>query len=111
MSAVALWSLFVTMGIVTLLLRASILLVHERLAIPRAVRRALAYVPQAVLAALVAPALFAPSGAAGSLVDVRLAAALVALVVAWRFRSVLATLAVGMGLLWTLSALVGRLSG
>ncbi len=70
------------------------------------VNQALAYVPAAVLAALVLPALLRPEGVVDLSVDnLRLIAGLVAGAVAWYSRSVLLTLATGMGLLWLLQAL------
>lgn len=107
MSSTYLWTLFATMGLVTLALRASFLLLQDRLTLPPLLRRALAYVPPAVLAAIVTPALFEPGGT-GSLgpVDVRLLAGALAVIVAWRTRSVLATLALGMAVLWGLGWLL-----
>ena len=107
MSRPELLALVALMAIVTLAERASILVLGDRLALPPFVRRALAYVPAAVLAAIVAPALFQPSGTAIGPVDVRLLAGLVAGVVAWRTKSVLATFASGMVALWALSYLAG----
>jgi branched-subunit amino acid transport protein len=102
------WAVFAGMAVVTLALRASFLLLPENAELPPLLRRALAYVPPAVLAAIVAPALFAPGEVALGPIDARLPAGLVAIVVAWRTRSVLATLASGMGVLWTLTALAAR---
>lgn len=103
MSSATLWLLFATMGAVTLALRASFLVLQDRLMLPPLFRRALAYVPPAVLAALVTPSLF-EQGGTGSVgpVDVRLLAGIVAIAVAWRTRSVVATLGVGMATLWLL---------
>jgi branched-subunit amino acid transport protein len=100
--------LIVAMALVTLAERASFLLLHDRLAIPPFLRRALAYVPAAVLAAIVTPALFQPSGVALGPIDVRLLAGALAGAVAWRTRSVIATFGAGMVALWILSALVTR---
>ncbi len=111
MSDAWLWALFAAMGAVTLALRASFLLLQDRAGLPPLLRRALAYVPPAVLAAIVTPALFAPGSVALGPVDARLPAGLVAIVVAWRSKSVLATLGVGMAVLWALTALAGGLGG
>ena len=108
MSSVTVWSLFVVMGVVTLILRASFLVLPERAKLPPMLRRALAYVPPAVLAAIVAPALFSAGGVTLGAVDTRLPAALVAIAVAWWTRSVIATLAAGMGVLWGLGFLVAH---
>ena len=109
MSSATLWVLLAAMGLVTLALRASFLLLPDRTTLPPLLRRALAYVPAAVLAAIVTPALFAPGEVALAGIDARLPAALVAIVVAARTRSVLATLGTGMGVLWTLTLIAGRL--
>jgi len=106
-SGPALWGTIVAMGVVTWALRASFVMLGDA-GLPPLLRRALTYVPQAVLAALVAPALFAPSGAAFGPVDVRLLAGALALVVAWRTKHVLPTLAAGMGVLWVLTWLAQR---
>lgn len=109
MSVTVIWLLFAGMGAVTLALRASFVLLQERLSFPPIVRRALTYVPPAVLAAIVAPALFSAGTASLGPVDARLPAALLALAVAWRTKSVLATLGAGMVVLWTLSLVATRL--
>jgi len=108
-STTTVWLVVAGMAAVTLALRASFLLLPESARLPPLLRRALAYVPPAVLAAIVAPALFAPGEVALGPIDARLPAGLVAIVVAWRTRSVLATLVSGMGVLWTLTALADRL--
>ena len=107
MSGAVLWGTILAMGVVTWALRASFVMLGDA-GLPPILRRALTYVPQAVLAALVAPALFAPSGAAFGPVDVRLVAGALALVVAWRTKHVLPTLAAGMGVLWVLTWWVQR---
>ncbi len=105
-----LWILFAAMGLVTLVARASFLLLQDRWTMPAVVRRALPYVPPAVLAALVAPALLEPSGRELLVADVRWIAGAVAVAVAWRTRSILATLGVGMGVLWLATALAGAVA-
>lgn len=105
-----LWLVFVLMGIVTVSLRASFILLQDRLALPNALERALRYVPAAVLAAILTPALF--RGAGEPLLglewfDTRVVAALIAGVVAWRTRNILATIAAGMAALWALAWLLG----
>lgn len=74
-------------------------------AIPPRLQRGLRYVPAAVLAALVLPALvvFQPDGALE--VD-KLVAGAVAFGVAWRTEDILATMAAGMGAIWLLQLVV-----
>lgn len=106
MSRAELWLLFALMGAVTLALRGSFLLLQDRLALPPVLRRALVYVPSAVLAAIVAPSLFEPSGVTVGPLDARLLAGVVAVGVAWRTKNVLATLTTGMAVLWLLTWLL-----
>jgi len=94
-------------AIVTLAERASFFISRRGLNLPKPLERALTYVPAAVLAAIVTPSLFRPSGVAVGPIDARLIAGLVAGLVAWRTRSVLATFATGMLALWGIGWLVG----
>jgi branched-subunit amino acid transport protein len=99
------WTAIVLTGIGTFAMRASFLAVADRLAdVPPSVQRLLRQIPPAALASIVLPALLRPEGT----VDVthpRLAAGLVAAVVAWRTRNVALTLTVGMGAVMLLDAL------
>ena len=106
MSPLAFWVMLGGMAAAAFVFRASFLLLGERIALPPLLKRALDFVPAAVLAALVVPVfvdLGAPWGAEQS---VRLLAGGAAFVVANRTRSVPATLAVGMGMLWLLQWLL-----
>jgi len=74
--------------------------------VPAPVQRALRFVPAAVLAALTVPALLRLEGTIDvSLDNHRLIAGAVAGLIAWTTRNVLATIGVGMIVLWTLDAL------
>ncbi|TVR88219.1 MAG: AzlD domain-containing protein [Trueperaceae bacterium] len=101
------WFTIVGMALVTFALRGSFLLAADRTTLRPLVQRALRYVPPAVLAAIVAPALAQPSGAAIGPFDLRLIAGLVAGLVAWRTRGILATFGTGMLTLWGLTWLLG----
>lgn len=100
-----LWLAMLAGGLLTFAIRAAFLLGGARWAPGPGFRRLLAYVPPAVLAALIAPEIFVTGG---ELVlgptNPRLWAALGAALVAWRTRSVLATIATGLLLLWGLTA-------
>lgn len=86
-------------GLGTLLIRASFLVFAERMAdVPEHVRTVLRMIPAAALAALTAPALLRPDGAWEPLGPTAFAG-LAAAIVAFRFRSVLATLGVGFAVL------------
>lgn len=94
--AAAAWVVVGAVGAGTYLIRASFLLVAHRMPhVPPAVRELLRMIPAAALAALVAPALLRVDGAFQPW-NPRLLAGLVALVVAWWTRSILATIAVGL---------------
>ncbi len=105
MNALALWLLFLGIGLGTFALRFSFIFLFGRLDMPSWLRRALRFVPASVLAALVFPAFTHPAGVFDlSLGNIRLLAGLGAAVVAWRTRNVLWTLLTGMVLLWLLQA-------
>lgn len=107
MSSTVLWLTILGVGAGTYLLRLSFIETWKWLRVPPLLMRALDYVPAAVLAALVLPALLRPDGSMDlSLDNLRLYAGLLAAAVAWYFRSMLATLATGMAALWLLQALV-----
>lgn len=92
------WLAIVVAGIGTFLIRFSFIFLFEYLSeVPDGVERALRFVPAAVLAALVVPALVLVEGVPTiSLGNERLLAGIVAAVVAWRTESIFATIAVGM---------------
>lgn len=103
MSAASLWLLFLAIGLGTFALRFSFIYLFGKISMPEWLRRALKYVPAAVLAALVFPALTHPAGTLDiSLNNIRLLAGLGGALVAWKTRNVLWTLTVGMALLWIL---------
>ncbi|MDZ7706234.1 MAG: AzlD domain-containing protein [Trueperaceae bacterium] len=108
MNTTWLWLVIVGMGVVTFALRVSVIAFQDRLTLPPALRRALRFVPAAVLAAIVAPAVvYGEGGLELSLANERLLAALVAALVAWWRKSLLLTLLAGMAAFWSLRALFG----
>lgn len=98
----ALWVLIAALAVTAFTPRASFILPAGRFdGVPDGLERPLRYVPAAVFAALVAPAVLAPEGRL--LVtpgNERLLAGIVGAVVAARTRSVLWTVVAGMGTLW-----------
>jgi branched-subunit amino acid transport protein len=96
-----LWPVMIVAGLGTFLTRLSfILLVGER-PIPPVARRVLRYVPPAALTAIIAPELLMPAGHLDiSLGNARLLAGLAAALVAWKTRSAVLTIVVGMVVLW-----------
>lgn len=102
------WSLAVLLGVGTYALRLSFIELRGWVdEFPPWLEPALAYVPAAVLAALVAPALFALDGTVGGLLNVRALAGALAAAVAWRTGNMLATIGVGMAVLWGAGFLFG----
>jgi branched-subunit amino acid transport protein len=92
-----LWLTIAGMGVITLALRASFILLPQHLRLPALLRRALPFVPAAVLTAVWAPELALQKGVLQlSLHNERLAGGLVAVLVAWRWRLTFATIASGL---------------
>ncbi len=101
------WLLIAIIGIGTYLMRLSFVALFGRQGAPAALEAPLRYVAPAVLAALVAPAVVAPGG----VFDVgtgnpRVLAMLVAIAVAAKTKSVIWTIAAGMGALWLLQGIL-----
>lgn len=106
MSGLTLVLTILGMGLITFAIRVSLFLLPESAQLPEGLLRALRYVPAAVLSAIIAPEMLLPGGTLDlSLGNERLLAGLVAIVVAWRTRNVLLTVAAGMVTLWLLLAL------
>lgn len=102
------WIVIVGTGAVTFLTRASFIVFADPHKFPHAFRVALAFVPAAVLAAIVVPGLAMPGGTLDlSLANPRLLAGMAALGVAARVRNPLAAIVAGMAALWGLQSLAG----
>ena len=96
-------------GLLTFLTRLSFIALLGRFETPPRLARALRFVPPAILSAVIVPELVLRQGAlALSPGNERLVAGLAAAPVAWLTKNVLATIAVGMAVLWALQALGGR---
>jgi len=102
-----LWLTMLGMGMVTYAIRLSFILLLGRVEIPARIRQALRFVPPAVLSAIIFPELLRPQGRLDlSPGNVRLLAGFLAALVAWRTKNILLTIAVGMGALWILQAIL-----
>lgn len=98
----------VVAGLVTFAIRLSFVALLGKVELPVLVIRALRFVPPAVLSAIILPEMLVRDGALDLRPgNVRLVAGVVAAVVAWRTRSVVLTIAVGMVVLWVMQALLG----
>ena len=91
------WLVMLLGGLITFAIRFSFIYLFGKFHIPETVRRALHYVPPAVLSAIVFPELFLNNGALDvSPHNVRLLSGLVAIVVAWYSKNTLLTIVIGM---------------
>jgi branched-subunit amino acid transport protein len=101
-----LWLVMLLGGLLTYATRLSFILFMEKLRLPDWLRRALTYVPIAVLTAIIFPEVFVQRGALNfSLLNPRLIAGILAVIVAWRTRNPLLTVTAGMLCLWIVQAL------
>lgn len=102
------WSLIVIVGVINFAARLSFIALFARREMPALLARALRHVPAAMLTAIVVPAIVftAPGALSLGAGNVKLIAALVAGVVAWRWRNTLLTICVGMVALWLLQRFV-----
>ena len=97
----SLFLIILFMGLVTYAIRLGPILFFSQREMPELLRRALRYVPTAVLTAIILPEMFYPGGElALSLMNMRLVAGVAAAFVAWRTHNVFWTIAVGMVVLW-----------
>lgn len=99
------WLVMALGGLVTFGMRFSLiyLLAEGRFQVPETMRRALHYVPPAVLSAIIFPELFLRNGSLDlSMENIRLLAGLAAVLVAWFSRNTLVTIIAGMAVLFLL---------
>lgn len=91
------WLILLIGGLITFGIRFSFIYLFGKLHVSETIRRALNYVPPAVLSAIVFPELFLHEGALNlSLENHRLLAGLIAIVVAWFSKNTLVTIVAGM---------------
>lgn len=103
------WWVMIIAGLATFAIRATFILLIGQREIPPLLRRALYFIPPAVLTAIILPELVLPRGQLNlSLTNPNLLAGIVAVLVAWRTRSVLLTILVGMAVFWAANLLLGR---
>jgi branched chain amino acid efflux pump len=91
------WLVMLLGGLITFGMRFSLIYLFGRFEIPETIRRALHYVPPAVLSAIIFPELFLRDGTLDlSLENTRLLAGLIAILVAWFSKNTLITIIAGM---------------
>ncbi len=104
------WLVMITVGILTFATRLSFIVLLERWQTPPMLRRALRFVPVAVLTAIIAPELAMPAGHLDiSFGNLRLLAGIVAILVAWKTRNIVWTIVAGMAALFVLQLWFGGL--
>lgn len=97
------WLIILAASALTFSIRLSFIVLQGNREFPESIKKALRFVPASVLAAIVWPAVFAPHKVMNiSPANLQIYAAIVAAAVAWKTKNILATLGVGMGLLWFL---------
>ncbi len=102
MDAARYWLIIAGMGAITYATRLSFILLG-RIGLPAVLQRSLRFVPSAVFAALIVPAVLQPAGPLDiSPGNLRLLAAAAAAVVAWKTKSTVLTIGAGMAVLWTM---------
>ena len=105
-----LWAVIFAVGLLNYLSRLSFIALFARRTMPPLLERALKYVPAAMLSALILPMIVAVpvaglTSSAAMTFNPKVAAALIAGVVAFFTRSTLITLGTGMSALWLLQLL------
>jgi branched-subunit amino acid transport protein len=103
---VNIWLVMLVAGLLTFGMRFSLIFLFGRLEVPATMRKALHYVPPAVLSAIIFPELLYPSGSLDfSLDNTRLLAGIIAILAAWHTKNILITILAGMAVLLILQLL------
>jgi branched-subunit amino acid transport protein len=101
------WLVMLLGGLITFGMRFSLIYLFGRFQVPETMRRALHYVPPAVLSAIIVPELFLHEEAIYlSLDNTRLLAGVLAILVAWFSKNTLVTIIAGMIALFLLQWLL-----
>lgn len=103
------WTLIVVLGLGTYGFRLSFIQLQAWINdLPPQLEDALTFIPPAILAALIFPELFVVrEGVVGMFVNARVVAGILAFAVAWRTKSMMATIGVGMVTLWVVQFVIG----
>ncbi|CAG1016956.1 hypothetical protein ANAEL_05921 [Anaerolineales bacterium] len=102
------WLVMLIGGLITFGMRFSLIFLFGKFHIPETMRKALHYVPPAVLSAIVFPELLYRSSQLDiSLGNTRLLAGVIAILVAWYSKNTLITILAGMIALFALQVLIG----
>ncbi len=91
------WLVMLLGGLITFLIRFSLIYLFGKFKIPETMQKTLRYVPPAVLSAIIFPELFLHDGTLNlSFENTRLLAGLIAIAVAWFSKNTLITIIAGM---------------
>lgn len=94
------WLVMLAGGLITFGMRFSLIYLFGRFEVPETMRKALHYVPPAVLSAIILPELLIRDGVLYfSFDNIRLLAGIIAIIAAWVSRNTLLTILVGMAAL------------
>ncbi|MDP1545073.1 MAG: AzlD domain-containing protein [Anaerolineales bacterium] len=94
------WLIMLIGGSITFGMRFSLIYLFGRFEVPETMRRALHYVPPAVLSAIIVPELLIQDGSLNlAFTNIRLIAGIIAIAAAWVSRNILITILVGMAAL------------
>jgi len=94
------WVIMLLVGMLTLGIRLSFILIFDRWTPPSLLQQALRFVPIAVLSAIILPELLINDGRVNiSPSNLRLIAGVIAMLVAWKTKSIIWTILAGMGVL------------
>lgn len=100
------WPVVIGIGLGTFVIRYSFILIIDKITLPEPFLRMLRFIPASVLPALVVPSVLLNDAGVTSFDNwERVAAAIIAVGVAWKTRNILATIACGMVSLWVLQAI------
>lgn len=106
------WLVMLLGGLITFGMRFSLIYLFGRFEVPETIRKALHYVPPAVLSAIIFPELFLPDGMLNlSLDNHRLLAGVVAVLVAWFSKNIFITIVAGMIALFLLQFFFRAIGG
>ena len=101
------WVVMITAGLITYGMRLFFIMAVSAKTLPKNIRVALEFVPPAVLMAIIVPeVLFSDSVLQVNINNYRLVAALLAAIVAWKTKSAILTVIVGMIVLWIFQFIV-----
>jgi branched-subunit amino acid transport protein len=101
------WFVVIFSGLITFLIRFSLIGLWGKFRLPDLINRSLKYIPPAVLAAIILPEIMIREGQIDlSLSNPRLVAGLVAIIVAWVTKNVVVTILAGMGVLLLFQVLI-----